>query len=234
MRVYLRTYDRNAAEWVTNQDYVRVELDPIAGTVTLGQRVNGPWSTISDNETLTATIATGNASFNDLSQHTLAVRLDGLAATVTLDGQAVASGTLSEPAPTTGYVQWKVLGTSSVYIDDFLVNVIDTTIPVAPTGGTIIINGLGAGSASAQYTFGPSTDATSLVVYESLNPISPSTDPATLTQLGAGGTSTAISFTGATAGRYYALAVRDLAGNISQLTSVVPDVTAPAAVLDLR
>lgn len=242
-RVYLRTEDRNPVDWSTNQDYVRLELNATNGNVvkneiTLGQRVNGSWASIDDNDVLTATLPSTNAVINDTDWHTASVRLLGDAARVTIDGSTVIDATLPTTIPTApaaGYIQWKVVGSSPVRIDDIAVASIDQTRPVSPTAGGLAIGLNGNGNLNLFYNQGTSTDAQTVTLYESANPINADTDPTTLAVIVASSaTSPSFAFTNADRTKYHAVSVKDPSGNESPLLPLTVDTEPPAAITDLR
>lgn len=235
-RFFARVQDRDARDWYTNQDYLRLEFDPAAGTVTLGQRVNGSWTGIADNNNLTATSGTAAANLNDTNWHTLEVRMLGDAIRVGLDSATLFDLNLPTAipvAPASGYLQWQVLGSSPVFIDDLLVRSIDLTEPAAPTGGTLTIDPSGQGSMTLDYGQGESADSARITLFEGVAPIAPTDDPSGLTTIATSDNRTALTFTGADRTKFHAVGVVDQAGNRSALLPLSNDVTAPSAVTDL-
>lgn len=238
-RVYFRTTDRNPIDWVTNQDYVRVELQAVAGgsaanQVILGQRVNGPWAGPSDNDILTATLPPATVALNDANWHSVIVRLVGDEVRVTVDGAKIIEGSLSS-APAAGYLAWSVVGSTPVLLDDVEVDTIDETAPAPPTAGTLIIHPDGTGALTATFGQGSSTDMSQLKLYESASPIAANTDPATLTSLATTNSPTStLSISGARQTLYHAMAVQDSSGNRSVLVPLAVDLAPPATVTDLQ
>lgn len=240
---YFRVRDRNPVDWTTNQDYVRVEFNAMESNtaknqVTVGQRINGAWAAISDNDVLTASLPSASTALNDTNWHTVSVKLLGNDVTVTVDGVTAITGTLPTAipaAPASGYTQWKVTGASPVLLDDLSFTAIDQTNPVPPTMGSLLVGLDGSGSMNLTYGNGSSTDAQSVVLYESLSPISAGTDPATLTAIATGSaTAPSVSFSGASRTAYHAVSVRDGNGNTSPLLPLFVDTEPPAAISDLR
>lgn len=240
LRAYFRVRDRNPTDWNVNQDYVRLELSAAEGgavknTATIGQRVNGSWSTITDNDTLTSQLPSAAAALNDTSWHQVTVRLNGDAATVTIDGQPVLSGTLPTPiptAPSSGYLQWRVTG-PNVQLDDLTVSAIDATPPVGPTSGAV---GLAGSTATVQLVYGQgsSTDAATATLYVSDNPISPTADVSQLTAVTAvAASNTRFTFGGGDRTKSYAIRITDIRGNASPLVPLAVDTVPPAAITDL-
>ncbi|MBI4093087.1 MAG: DUF4815 domain-containing protein [Candidatus Kerfeldbacteria bacterium] len=241
-RVYLRTNDRNPVDWSTNQDYLRLELNAadsgvVKNEVTLGQRVNGSWASISNNDILTATIPTVTQSLNDTNWHNVSVRLLGDAAKVTFDGLTIIDATLPAlipTAPSSGYIQWRVVGSSPVLLDDVKVEAIDQTPPVTPSTGGLAFRSDSTGTMNLIYGHGSSPDSTAITLYESTSPIDPATNPVTLTPIAASTSSlTSLAFSGGDKTKFYAASVKDLAGNESPLLPLTVDNTPPATIFDL-
>lgn len=241
-RIYLRTVDRNPIDFQTNQDYVRVEMNAVQGGVAqnqviVGQRVNGSWSTLSDNETLTSSLAPGSAVINDGNWHTVKVSLLGDTVQVFVDGASVVSGTLATTiptAPTSGYTEWGVTGSTPVLLDDYQVKAIDQTPPVPPTAGDLRINLTGQGTLNLAYAQGSSTDAQSITLYESASPIQPGDNPGSLTVISSDSSLTTLAFNGADRTKYHAVVVHDSSNNLSLLLPLAVDTSPPAAITDLH
>ncbi|MEK7637250.1 MAG: heparinase II/III family protein [Patescibacteria group bacterium] len=240
---YFRVRDRNPVDWITNQDYVRVEFNAMESNtaknqVTVGQRINGAWAAISDNDVLTASLPSVSPALNDTNWHTANVKLLGNDVTVTVDGVTAIAGTLPTAIPTapaSGYTQWKVTGQSSVLLDDVLVTAIDRTPPVAPTSGDLRIAPGGAGTVTLTYGHGNSTDAQGITLYESATPIQPADNPVGLPVVGSSTSSfSTLTFSGADRTKYHALTVTDPSGNRSQLLPLTVDLTPPSMVSDLQ
>lgn len=241
-RIYLRTVDRNAADWLTNQDYVRLDFSTNQGglpqnTLTVGQRVNGSWVNVGSNDVLTSTLPAVTVLTNTLSWHDTRVRLLGNKITVWVDGQQVLDETLPTPIPTApanGYIQFRVIGTTPILFDDLVISSIDKSNPVAPTAGTLLVQPNNSGQVTTVFGQGTSSDAAQLILYESPTAIVPTTNPAGLSVIGSSANVTGLSFTGVDRTKYHAVAILDQAGNSSLLTPVVIDATAPSAVTDLQ
>ncbi len=238
-RAYFRTTDRNPVDWVADQDYVRLELRATtAGAATnqviLGRRIQGPWVGPADNDILTTNLPAASASLNDTNWHTVIVRLVGDEAQVTVDGVNVVAGTLSS-APASGYLEWSVVGSSPVLLDDVAVDTIDLTAPTPPTTGTLVLHPDGTGTLTSTFGQGASTDMSRLTLYESAIPIAADTDPTTLTSIATTTTPTSLfNISGARRALYHAMAVEDNNGNRSALVPLTVDLTPPAAVTDLQ
>lgn len=233
MKFYFMVHDRNAIDWETNQDYLRLEFSPAAGQVTIGQRINGAWTTVDSNDVLTSTTATVAAAMNDASWHTAALRVDGDTVTLTLDGSQLYSGAVNGSLPTPGYLQWRANGTSHVQIDDLVITANDHISPIEPSGGAIVPQGAD-GAATILYNHGLSPDVNGVRLYQSNSVIAPDADPATLTLVAQGADPRTITVTPFDRLSHYAALVTDTAGNRSQLTSLRIDNTPPAAVTDLQ
>lgn len=231
-RFYFRVSDHNAQDWLTNQDYLRLEFDPIAGRVVIGQRVNGTWVDIGSNDALTATTANPTAAFNDTNWHQVLFRMLGSNVQLTMDGTVLHDGAVSGPMPGPGYLQWRVAGTAHVQLDDLNVISVDLTAPATPDTGTIQPSGSG-GLVSLSYNRGQSPDLATVSVYRSPSPITPTDDPGTLTLAGQGSGPTTLALADLDRTAHYAAVVTDTVGNRSQLVALSIDNQAPAAVSDL-
>lgn len=233
LRFYFRVYDHEAQDWLTNQDYLRLEFDPVAGQVTIGQRLNGAWSDIASNDVLTATTASPTASFNDTNWHTASLRLQGSTIRFVFDSTTLYNGVANGAMPGPGYLQWRVMGAAHVQIDDLVVTTIDASVPVAPDAGAIQPSGA-SGTATLTYNHGQSPDITQVTLYSSATPIAPTDDPATLAVVGQSANPTAVPIATLNRSVHYAAAVTDAAGNRSQLVGVTLDAIPPDAVIDLN
>lgn len=233
LRFYFRVYDREAADWLTNQNYLRLELNPVAGQATIGTRSNGAWADIDSDDNLTAATATVSGVANDANWHQVAMRLAGSNITLTIDGQVRYDGVLSGPIPTVGYLQWRVIGAAHVQLDDLTVTAIDAVPPVAPSAGTITPLGT-TGQVGLAYDLGLSPDISRVVVYQSDQPIVSTDDPTALAVAGQTVGSGTVTIAALNRTAYYAAAAFDPTGNRSQLTSLTIDNTAPGTVGDLR
>lgn len=236
-RLYFRTHDRNPIDWYTNQDYIRLDLNAMQGGVaqnhlTLSQRVNGAWSGIDDNEVVTASLPVATATIADTAWHDLTVTLEGANATVVLDGTTVLTGTL--PATLgTGYVQTRVIGTSTVLLDSVEYDVVDHVAPIAPTDGVLNVQPDGQGQYNLTFGYGSSTDMATVKLYESANPIESTTNLAGLTVV-ATSANTSGNVTGVDRSKYHAFGVSDASENSSQLLPLTIDVTPPATTINLQ
>lgn len=236
-RLYFRTLDRNPIDWSTNQDYIRLDLNAMQGgaaqnQVTLSQRVNGTWSGIDDNEVVTASLPAVSAAIADTAWHDLTVTLEGATATVVLDGTTIITGTLPQTLGT-GYVQTKVIGSSTVLLDSVEYNVVDHVAPVAPTAGVLNVQHDGNGQYSLTFGHGSSADVATVKLYASADPIEPTTNLAGLS-LVASSANTAGNLTGVDRTKYHAFGVSDASGNSSLLLPLTIDVTPPATIIDLQ
>ncbi len=239
LRAYFRVTDKQwgyswpgLADWSTNQNYIRLELQPAASQVTLGERVNGAWSSNLDNNTLTQAATTAPWSANDTAWHQARVRLQGQSITVTIDGTAVAATTVTANAPTAGYLQWQSSGTT-VELDDIVHQTIDVSAPPPPTGGVITI--VGDDRAIITYGQGTSSDVERVDIFTSPTPITADQDPATLERIGTTvGAASTVALTSVNPSQYFAATVFDIAGNHSQFAQLELDTTPPAIVNNLR
>lgn len=242
--IYFRTTDINPTDWYTNQNYVRLDFNAAnngtpVNQITLGQRVNGAWTSIGDNETLTASLPAVNDTLTDGNWHAVSLKLLGDQATLLVDGQTLIDHqtlpTTIPTAPSSGYLQWRVVGSSVVDFKDLVVNAIDQSPPTVPTSAVLYIQPNGTGSVQAVFGHGTSTDLHSLTLYESASPIDAHTDPAALTTLvSTTQPTTTMALSGANRTAYHALAVQDTTGNRSLLVPVTVDTTPPAAVTNLQ
>ena len=233
-RAYFLVHDRADGDYVVNQDYLRLELNPVNGQVTIGRRNNGAWSDLSSNDVLTGVTNTTAGSFNDANWHTVQLRILNGTVRLMLDNVEMYNGAIGGTVPTTGYLQWRVIGTSHVQLDDLAVEAVDMSTPAAPSSGSLGITPSGQATASLKYDQGLSPDAATLTLLESDAPILPATNPATLTVIGFSSNIHALSVPGALAAANHAVMVTDTSGNRSVLLPLTTDSTAPSQVLDLQ
>jgi hypothetical protein len=200
----------------------------------LGDRVNGAWTSSDDNNVLTSTLPTVSTSLADTNWHDVTITLDGQSAVVWIDGQEVMNTTIVG-VHTKGYLQWQVIGTSPVLLDDVKVTAIDHIAPVAPTGGSLIVAANGTGSVNLNYGHGSSTDSQTVTLYESSTPIQPNDSVQGLMVLGSTSSSTTtLPVAGADRAKYHAASVSDTSGNRSTLLPLTIDIVPPEAINDLR
>ncbi|MBX7137775.1 MAG: heparinase II/III family protein [Oligoflexia bacterium] len=137
LRFYFRTKYRDANDWSTNQDYVRVELNArengvVKNLVALGQRVNGNLSGPEGNDTLTNQVASGPVSIDDTNWHNLSIVAQGAQVKVSVDGNQLIDAPLpvgAPLAPVSGFLQFRTIGSDAVLLDDLLVQAISTKAP---------------------------------------------------------------------------------------------------------